>query len=197
MTHICCEVWDSGQVFTRAHGVSKHRTHTRFDLHVHSGDLQRHDDVGEEDSRVHAVPTHRLQGDLGGEIGHEAGVEHRDSFARFPVLRKRPASLPHKPHGSTTDRLRQCSTSKGHHALHLFRLDRPIATRSLCNMPSLTRPPRGSFTPLPTKRTLETWSLQSPLLQSRLRKPQTCCAHFANPGPHHTSAWKRSLLPAV
>ena len=124
VAHFCCEVWGSGQVFTRAHWVGKHWAHTRFDLDVHSGDLQRHNNVGEEDSRVYAVPTHRLQGDLGGEIGHEAGVEHRDSFARFPVLRKRPASLPHKPHGSTTDRLRQCSTSKRYHALHLFRLTR-------------------------------------------------------------------------
>ena len=46
------------------------------------GQPQRHDDVGEEDRRVHVVPAHRLQRDLAGERRVQAGLQHRGARPR-------------------------------------------------------------------------------------------------------------------
>ena len=61
-----------------AHRAAEHRAGAGHDVDVDTGRAQRHDDVGVEDGGVDAVPPHRLQGDLGDQVGVRAGLEHRD-----------------------------------------------------------------------------------------------------------------------
>ena len=65
---------------------------------VHTGELDRHDDVAEEDARVDAVTADRLQRDLARQVGREAGVEHGGADAQLAVLGKRAPRLAHEPH---------------------------------------------------------------------------------------------------
>jgi len=74
-----------------------HRPDSRDDLHVHPGESQRYDDVAEQHRGVDVVPADGLQGELGGQLGQQAGVEHRHPAARGAVLGKRTAGLPHEP----------------------------------------------------------------------------------------------------
>ena len=71
---------------------------TRLDLDVDADELQRHDDVAEEDARVDPVPTHRLQRDLARHRRVETRVEHARADPQLAVLGQRPARLPHEPH---------------------------------------------------------------------------------------------------
>src|SRR5690606_18647548 len=64
-----------------------------------------HDDVAEEDGRVDAVPAHRLEGDLGDEVGGPARLQHRHTLPDLPVLRQRAAGLAHEPHRGERHRL--------------------------------------------------------------------------------------------
>ena len=57
-----------------------------------------HDDVGVEDGGVDAVAPHRLEGDLGGQVGVADGVEDAAGAADGPVLGQRPSGLAHEPH---------------------------------------------------------------------------------------------------
>ena len=81
-----------------AHGFFDDGPDAGHDLHAHPGQAQGHDDVAEEDRRVHVVAAHRLERDLGGELGDEARVQHRHALAGRPVLRQRAARLAHEPH---------------------------------------------------------------------------------------------------
>ncbi len=84
----------------RPHRVLEHGTAAGDDAHVDAGQLDRDDDVAEEDRGIHAVPTDRLQGDLARELGREAGLEHVGADAQLAVFRQRTAGLPHEPHRS-------------------------------------------------------------------------------------------------
>jgi hypothetical protein len=47
---------------------------------------ERRHDVGEEDGRIHLVAAHRLQCDLGGQLGDEAGLEDRGLAPHLAVF---------------------------------------------------------------------------------------------------------------
>ena len=81
----------------RAHRLIEHRAAPWHDPHRNPGEQHRDDDVAEEHRGIHAVPPHRLERDLGREGGVEAGVEHLGAHPARPVLRERPARLPHEP----------------------------------------------------------------------------------------------------
>ena len=85
--------------------LGDHRPDPGHDVEVDADRLERHDDVAEQDRRVHAVPAHRLQGDLGDELRRPAGLEHRDALAEPAVLRQRPARLAHEPDRRVRHRL--------------------------------------------------------------------------------------------
>ena len=78
--------------------VRDHRSDVGHDVQVDAGRAQRHDDVGEEDRRVDVVAADRLQGDLAGQLGLEAGRQHAVPFAQRPVFGQRAAGLAHEPH---------------------------------------------------------------------------------------------------
>ena len=72
----------------RAHRGGHDRPDAGLDLDVDPGDDQRQHDVGEQDRRVDAVPAHRLQRDLGDQVGVLAGLEHRRPGPQRAVLRQ-------------------------------------------------------------------------------------------------------------
>ena len=69
-----------------AEGPVHHRAPALFDLHAEAHGGGGHHDVAEEDGGVDAVAAHRLQGQLGGELGLADGVEDASLAARGPVL---------------------------------------------------------------------------------------------------------------
>ena len=75
-----------GDVCGGAHRMLQHRATAGDDVDGDTGGLERDDDVGEEDRGVGVMAADRLQGDLGEEIGAEAGVEHLHPGAQFAVL---------------------------------------------------------------------------------------------------------------
>ena len=81
-----------------ADGPGDDRADPGLDVEVDADRRQRHDDVAEQDRRVHAIAAHRLHRDLGDQLGRPAGVEHRDALAELAVLRQRAAGLAHEPH---------------------------------------------------------------------------------------------------
>ena len=81
----------------RPHRVREDGAAARLDLDLHTGETQRHDDVAEEDGGVDVVAADGLQGDLGGQLGVETGIQHPRSDAQFAVLGQRPARLTHEP----------------------------------------------------------------------------------------------------
>jgi hypothetical protein len=82
-----------------AHGRGQHRALTGHDLHLDADELERYDDVAEQDAGVDTVPADGLQGDLAGHAGVEARVEHPGSHPQLAVLGQRSAGLAHEPHG--------------------------------------------------------------------------------------------------
>ena len=74
------------QVVGVAEGSADHGAPALLDLHAEPNGRSRHDDVGEEDGGVDAVAAHRLQGQLGRELGPSDGVEHASVTARRSVL---------------------------------------------------------------------------------------------------------------
>ena len=56
------------------------------DVDVDAGEPQGDDDVAVEDRRVDAVPADGLQGDLGGQLGDEAGLEDRGLAPHLAVF---------------------------------------------------------------------------------------------------------------
>ena len=82
-------------------GCGDHRPDVGHDVEVDARRAQRHDDVGEQDGGVDAVAADRLQGDLGDQLGVEAGLHHRVLGPQRPVLGQRTAGLPHEPHRHT------------------------------------------------------------------------------------------------
>ncbi len=108
------------------------RTGTGDDVEVDACRPQRHDDVGEEDGCVHPVAAHRLQGDLGEQLGVEAGLQHPAVDADRAVFRQRPPGLAHEPDGAAG----RCGAGRGrdeghtsHGARRLLRLHAPMVPR--------------------------------------------------------------------
>ncbi len=79
-----------------ANRSAEHGTATGHDVHVDAGELERYDDVAEEDARVDAVPAHRLERDRTRELWVEAG-EHARTDAKFTIFGQRAAGLTHEP----------------------------------------------------------------------------------------------------
>ena len=79
--------------------LAEDRAAARLDLDVDAHELERHDDVAEEDAGVDPVAAHRLQGDLTRHRRVQARVEHARADAQVAVLGQRTPCLPHEPHG--------------------------------------------------------------------------------------------------
>ena len=92
------QVAQLGEVGPGADRAGDDRADPGDDVEVDTDRRQRHHDVGEEDRGVDAVAAHRLQGDLGDQVGPAARLEHADALADRAVLGQRPAGLAHEPH---------------------------------------------------------------------------------------------------
>ena len=77
---------DAVDIGAGAHRVGEDRAAARLDHDIDAGQPQRDDDVAEEHRRIHPVPTHRLQRDLGGEIRGETGIQHPRADAQLAVF---------------------------------------------------------------------------------------------------------------
>ena len=86
-----------GDVGGGADRLVQHGADAGDDVHADAGQLERDDDVGEEDGGVDVVAADRLQGDLGGQLGAQARVQHRDALADLEVFGQRAAGLAHEP----------------------------------------------------------------------------------------------------
>jgi hypothetical protein len=64
-----------------------------------SGELERNDEVAEEDPGIDPMPTHRLERDLARQLGVEARVEHGRADPQGAVLGQGTTGLAHEPHG--------------------------------------------------------------------------------------------------
>ncbi len=82
----------------RADRRVEHRPAPGHDAHVDARQLDRDHDVAEEDRGVDSVPPDRLQGDLAGELGGQAGIEHLRADPQSSILRQGAPGLPHEPH---------------------------------------------------------------------------------------------------
>ena len=69
-----------------------------FDLDAEADGVHRHDNVGEENRRVHAVAVHGLQGQLRGQRGVGDGGQNGAVSPRRAVLGQRAPGLAHEPH---------------------------------------------------------------------------------------------------
>jgi hypothetical protein len=63
-------------IASTANWPRKHRPAARNDINVNTGHFQRDNDVAKEDSRINAMPTHRLQRNLCCHGGVETGIKH-------------------------------------------------------------------------------------------------------------------------
>ena len=114
-----------GDIGSGSDRVLDHRPDVGHDIQFDARGPQRHDDVGEQDGGIDAVPAHRLQGDLTDQLRIEAGGQHAVLRAQRPVLGQRTAGLPHEPHrnparltaagGGQVRRLRQLTTGVHRH----------------------------------------------------------------------------------
>ena len=89
-----------GDIGGGADGLVQDRSHAGNDVHADAGQLQRNDNVGEEDGRINVMAAHRLQRDLGGQFRAQAGVQHGHAFAHLQVFGQGAAGLPHEPDGT-------------------------------------------------------------------------------------------------
>ena len=64
-----------------------HRSGAGGDVDAEPDRMGRHDDVAEQHRGVDAVPTHRLQGQLGGEVGLLDRVENAAVTSPLPGIR--------------------------------------------------------------------------------------------------------------
>ena len=67
--------------------------------------LERQQQIGEQDRGVDVDAAHRLQRDLGRELGRAADLEQRVALAQRAVLGHVAAGLPHEPDRRGVDRL--------------------------------------------------------------------------------------------
>ena len=91
------QLGQGGDVGRGADRLVQHGTDAGDDVHADSGQLERDDDVREEDGGVDVVAADRLQGDLRGELGAQAGIQHGDALAHLEVFGQRTAGLAHEP----------------------------------------------------------------------------------------------------
>src|SRR5699024_8528656 len=83
---------------SRADRLGNDGPRTGDDVQVDADRLERHDDVGEEDRRIHAVPAYGLHRDLDDHVGPRARLEHPHARAEGAILRQRSPRLTHEPH---------------------------------------------------------------------------------------------------
>lgn len=107
------EVAQPREVGARADRLLDDGTDARLDVEVDTDGLERYDDVAEVDGRVDVVAAHGLHRDLGDELGHHAGLEHRNALARLEVLGQRATGLPHEPHRGVRHRLTPARLEEG------------------------------------------------------------------------------------
>ena len=69
-----------------------------LDVDAEPDSVRWHDDVAVEDRGVDAVAAHRLQRDLGGELGLLDRIEDRAVAAYGPILGQAAPGLAHEPH---------------------------------------------------------------------------------------------------
>ena len=88
-----------GEVGLRPQRILDRRTFAADEIEADAHRLERQQQIGEENRRVHFDAADRLQRDLGGEIGRAAEVEQRIALAQRAVLAHVPAGLAHEPDG--------------------------------------------------------------------------------------------------
>ena len=86
------------EIGRRTEGLVRHRTGAGGVVDAEPDGVHRHDDVAVQHGGIDPVATHRLQGDLGRDIGSGDGVENRTRTTHGPVLGKAAARLAHEPH---------------------------------------------------------------------------------------------------
>ena len=67
--------------------------------------LERQQQIGKQNRRVHLDAAHRLERDFGREIGRSTEIEQRIALAQRAVLAHVPAGLAHEPDWRRVDRL--------------------------------------------------------------------------------------------
>ncbi|GAA3496505.1 hypothetical protein GCM10019016_036060 [Streptomyces prasinosporus] len=82
------QVAQPGEVGAGAHRLLDDRADAGLDVEVDADGLEGDDDVAEVDRRVDLVAAHRLERDLGDQIGAHAGLQHPDALAHLAVLRQ-------------------------------------------------------------------------------------------------------------
>jgi hypothetical protein len=81
--------------------------------------LEREQQVGKKDRRVHLDPAHGLKRDLRGQVGNPADLQERMALANCAVLGHVPARLTHEPDWCRVDRLPPAGVEEagGRHSL--------------------------------------------------------------------------------
>ena len=77
--------------------LGRHRSGPGRDVDAEADGVRRHDDVAVHDGGVDAVAAHRLQRDLGRQVGLLDGVEDRALAPHRPVLGQAAPGLAHEP----------------------------------------------------------------------------------------------------
>ena len=75
-----------GDIRSRSNRVIEDRPGAGDDVHTHTGQPKRNNDVAEEYGGVNAVPAHRLNGDLRGQRRVKTRVEHAVPDSKLAVL---------------------------------------------------------------------------------------------------------------
>ncbi len=88
---------EAGDVRQRAYRAVEDRAVAGGEAQPGAHGVERQQDVGEDDRGVDAEAPHRLQGDLGGELGRAAEGEEVHPLAQGAVLGEVAARLPHQP----------------------------------------------------------------------------------------------------
>ena len=97
-------------------GMRDHRADVLHQLEFHAHAADRQHDVGEHHRGIHPQPPHRLERDLGAELGLGDDLRQRPPLAQLAVLGQRTARLAHEPDGSDIDRLAARGVEKAAHA---------------------------------------------------------------------------------
>ncbi len=82
-----------------------HRTRVVCKVEADAHALEGQEDVGEDDGGVELEAGHRLESDLGGDLGPPAQLDEAQPLTDRPVLGQVAAGLPHKPDRGGIDRL--------------------------------------------------------------------------------------------
>jgi len=106
------QVAQAFQVSRGTEGLGDDWTPTGDDVDTKVNGVIRHDDVGEKNGRVDAVPAYGLHRDLAGQSGVGDGVKDGAGAAQGTVFRERATGLSHEPHGDVVHRLASAGSKK-------------------------------------------------------------------------------------